>query len=303
MFSLVPRFGMVFDPDGDLDYTVKVVQEAEKKGLDSILLADHYMSRWTDEKVDVWPLLAHLSAKTRKIRLGTAVTPLTLRHPSVLAKLVLAVDHVSRGRAILGAGIGWNEKEFTAYGFGWDDFKTRAEKSKEAIELILRLWTEERASYQGKYYSLNEAVSRPRPVQRPHPPVWWGGNSKNAVRLAATYGQGWIPIRITPIAYAQGVGTIKKVLPSRGGADGFIFGYTGPALLDRSLEKAQRLVPSNERSQADEAWIVGDPKRCVEIIKKYVEGGCNYIAPIFTGHERTLEQLELFSDEVMPAFP
>jgi alkanesulfonate monooxygenase SsuD/methylene tetrahydromethanopterin reductase-like flavin-dependent oxidoreductase (luciferase family) len=201
----------------------------------------------------------------------------------------------------LGAGIGWNEKEFTAYGFGWDCFKTRAEKSKEAIELVLKLWTEERSSYQGKYYSLNEAVSLPRPVQRPHPPVWWGGNSKNAVRLATTYGQGWIPMRITPTAYAQGVGTIKKALPSRG-ADGFIFGYTGPALLDKSLEKAKSLVPPDERSQADEAWIVGDPKRCVEIIKKYVEGGCNYIAPIFTGHESTLEQLELFSDEVMPAF-
>jgi len=293
---------MVFDPNGDLDYTVKVAREAERRGLDSILLADHYMSRWTDEKVDVWPLLAYLSTKTSKVRLGTAVTPLTLRHPSVLAKLVLAVDQVSRGRAVLGAGIGWNEREFTAYGLGWDDFRTRAEKSKEAIELVLKLWTEERASYQGKYYSLKDAISLPRPLQSPHPPVWWGGNSKNAIRLAVTYGQGWIPIRITPTAYAQGVGTIKKALPSQGDADRFIYGYTGPALLDKNLEKAKRLVPPDERSQAAEAWVVGDPRRCVEIIKKYVEGGCNYVAPIFTGHERTLEQLELFSDEVIPAF-
>jgi alkanesulfonate monooxygenase SsuD/methylene tetrahydromethanopterin reductase-like flavin-dependent oxidoreductase (luciferase family) len=299
---LTVRFGMVFDPDGDLGYTVRVAKEAERRGLDSILLADHYMSRWTDEKVDVWPLLSYLSAKTSRIRLGTAVTPLTLRHPALLAKLVLAVDHTSGGRVVLGAGIGWNEREFIAYGLGWDDFKVRADKAKESIEAILKIWTEERANYSGKYYSLRDAISMPRPVQKPHPPVWWGGNSSRAVRLAATYGQGWIPIRITPTAFAQGVGTIKRVLPSRGCDDVFIFGYTGPALLDKSLEKARRLVPPDERSQADEAWIVGDPKRCVDIIRKYLEGGCNYIAPIFTGHKRTLEQLELFSDEVMPAF-
>ena len=296
------RFGMVFDPDADLGFTVRVVEEAERRGLDCVLLADHYMSRYTDEKVDVWPLLSYLSAKTHRIRLGTAVTPLTLRHPALLAKLVLAVDHTSGGRVVLGAGIGWNEKEFMAYGLGWDDFKVRADKTKESINVILKLWTEEKANYSGNYYSLRDAISLPRPVKKPHPPVWWGGNSARAIRLAAAYGEGWIPIRINPVKYKEGVRTIRELRSNKGEDESYVYGYTGPALLDKSLARAKELVPPEERAQAAEAWIVGDPKTSIEIIKKYIEIGCNYVAPIFTGHERTMEQLELFTEEVMPAF-
>ena len=295
------RFGMVFDPTGDLDQAVKIAVEAERKGLDSVLLADHYMSRWTDEKFDVWPLLAFLAAKTKRVRLGTGVTPMTLRHPVVLAKLVMAVDAASKGRAVLGAGIGWNEREFNAFGLGWDDFKVRAEKAREAIEVVLKVWTEEKVNYSGKYYALKDAVCLPRTFQKPHPPVWWGGNSKSAIRLAATYGQGWIPIRISVEAYREGVKVIKKQRLNEGRNEPFIFGYTGPAILAKSLGEAKRLVPPVEREQGANVRIIGDPKTSVEIIKRYVDCGCNYVAPLFTSVERTMEQLELFTEEIIPA--
>lgn len=302
MSTLKVKFGIVFDPHGDLDFTVKVAAEAERMGLDSILLTDHYMSDWSDEKYDVWPILAYLSAKTSKIRLGTAVTPIILRHPSVLAKLVLAVDVTSKGRAILGAGLGWNEKEFTAYGIGWDDFKTRVEKSREGIELILRLWSEEKANYSGRYYSLKDAIYLPKPVTRPHPPIWCGGNSKSILKLAANLGQGWIPARISLDTYREGVKTLESFITNRETREQFVYGYTGLAAVAKNIDDAKRMVPIDKTVHAIEPWKVGDPKTCVEIIRSYIEAGCNYVAPTFVAYERTLEQLELFVDEVIPAF-
>jgi alkanesulfonate monooxygenase SsuD/methylene tetrahydromethanopterin reductase-like flavin-dependent oxidoreductase (luciferase family) len=297
------KFGLFFDPMGDHNYTVKVARELEKRGFDSLLLPDHYMSPWTNEKLDSWTLLSHLAAEVKEIRLGTCVTPMPLRHPSILAKMVTTVDIVSNGRAILGIGAGWIKDEFIAYGLGWSNHKNRLEKTKEGVELILKLWSGmEKVNYDGKHYNLKDAIFLPKPIKKPHPPLWWGGSSSRILEMAAKYGQGWIPYILSAEDFGRNVNTIKSLLPSQNSEEEFTYAYCGPCVISKNPLEIEKYAPEAKREKADKLWLVGNPQKCVERIQEYLKNGANYIAPIFLDRKSTLESIELFADEVMPSF-
>ncbi|HJX23015.1 MAG TPA: LLM class flavin-dependent oxidoreductase [Candidatus Bathyarchaeia archaeon] len=301
--STKTNFGLFFDPCGDLDFSLKVTKEAERLGFDSILFPDHYMSPWTNVKFDSWSLISYLAGQVDKIRLGTCVTPIPLRHPSVLAKIVATADILSRGRVILGVGAGWVKDEFVAYGIGWNGHKTRIEKTKEGIELILELWTgEEKIDYQGKHFNLKGAIFLPKPVQKPHPPLWFGGTSSKILEMVSAYGQGWIPYVMSAEDFGKSVKSIKNMIPDQKRREGLTYAYCGPTIISKSSSELDVLIPPNKKEKADTLWIAGDPKTCVKRVKDYLDNGSNYFVPIFTAREKTLESLELFADEVMPSF-
>jgi alkanesulfonate monooxygenase SsuD/methylene tetrahydromethanopterin reductase-like flavin-dependent oxidoreductase (luciferase family) len=129
----------------------QVAVEADKLEYDSIFISDHYMSPSNNNSVDVWTLLAYLSAIPKKIRLGTIVTPIPFRNPAITAKIVATVDLLSGGRVIFGVGVGWYKPEFDAYSF-WDIDQVRVEKFKEGINLILKLWTKNHVNFNGKFF-------------------------------------------------------------------------------------------------------------------------------------------------------
>ncbi len=133
--------------------------------------------------LDTWTVLSYLAAKTRRLMLGTLVTPVPFRPPGILAKMVATLDVITSGRAILGVGAGWSQTEFQGYS-EWTDGKTRVDKTEEGVQLILKLWHEDKVDFHGRYYKAQGAVLEPKPVQKPHPPLLFGGSSPRMLRLA-----------------------------------------------------------------------------------------------------------------------
>lgn len=168
---------------------------AEEAGLDGLFRSDHYASvaaRLDRGSLDAWATLAALAARTERIRLGSLVSPATFRHPSVLARSVVTVDHVSGGRAELGLGAGWHELEHRAFGFPFPDVAQRVSLFAEQLEIVHRQWTEDGFDFDGRHYSLKDCRAQPKPVQRPHPRLLVGGSARRgtvepAVRFADEY--------------------------------------------------------------------------------------------------------------------
>jgi F420-dependent oxidoreductase-like protein len=159
------------------DDWVRLARLAEKHGLEGLFRSDHYTAiiRSDADALDAWTTLAGLAAVTERIRLGTLVSPATFRHPSVLARMAVTVDHVSRGRLDVGMGAGWYEREHFAHGFPFLDPRQRFELFAEQVEILVRSWTEEGFSHSGPAYELREQNALPKPFQKPHPPLVLGG--------------------------------------------------------------------------------------------------------------------------------
>jgi F420-dependent oxidoreductase-like protein len=172
------------------DDWVRLARLAEEHGLEGLFRSDHYTAiiRGDAGAHDAWATLAGLAAVTERIRLGTMVSPATFRHPSVLARMAVTVDHISGGRVEVGMGSGWYEREHLAHGFDFLDGKARFELFAEQVEVVVRSWTGERFDHDGSAYRLREQQALPRPVQQPHPPLVLGGSVKpRFAALAARY--------------------------------------------------------------------------------------------------------------------
>ena len=161
------------------DEWVALARACEEHGLEGLFRSDHYSSTVTDvpgSSLDAWATLAALAPLTERIRLGTLVSPVGFRHPSVLAKSALTVDHASGGRVEVGMGAGWMELEHTAYGFDFPDVAARMELLAEQVEIVSRQLTGAPFSFEGRHYRLDGCVPLPPPVQRPRPPLIVGGS-------------------------------------------------------------------------------------------------------------------------------
>jgi F420-dependent oxidoreductase-like protein len=172
------------------DDWVRLARLTEEHGLEGLFRSDHYTAIIRPEAGahDAWATLAGLAAVTERIRLGTMVSPATFRHPSVLARMAVTVDHISGGRVEMGMGSGWYEREHEAHGFPFPSGKERFELFAEQVEVVVRSWTEERFDHDGPAYRLRDQQALPRPVQRPHPPLVLGGTVKRRfAALAARY--------------------------------------------------------------------------------------------------------------------
>lgn len=182
-FFIHPPLGNL---SSELRLNLEAVKKADSLGIDGFVLPDHYMTLQSNETLDAWSTLAYFAAVTNHIRLGTLVTPIPLRPPQLLAKIVSTVDVLSEGRCFLGVGAGWSQKEFEGYS-KWDKPSVRVEKVDEGVALIKKLWTEPRVNFEGKHYRAKEAVLLPKPVQKPYPPLLFGGKGIKMLRLAGKY--------------------------------------------------------------------------------------------------------------------
>ncbi len=172
------------------DDWVRLARLTEEQGLEGLFRSDHYTAiiRPDADALDAWATLAGLAALTTRIRLGTLVSPATFRHPSVLARIAVTVDHISGGRVDVGMGSGWYEREHDAHGFPFLDGKRRFELFAEQVEVVVSSWTKERFDHDGPAYRLRDQRALPRPVQQPHPPLVLGGTVKpRFAALAARY--------------------------------------------------------------------------------------------------------------------
>lgn len=171
------------------------VSFAEDAGFDGAWAFDHFMALYGEGPgpcLEGWTLLAGLAAATTRIRLGTLVTGVTYRHPSVLAAQAVTVDHVSGGRLELALGAAWYEEEHRSLGIDFPPTGERIDRLEEALEVIRLLMTTDDASFAGHHYRLENATYLPRPVQRPHPPIWIGASgARRTLPLAGRKADVW----------------------------------------------------------------------------------------------------------------
>jgi len=208
-----------------------VAVNAERLGISTlwvpehVVLLDTYASRYpysddgqlpapTNAPIfDPFISLATMAAVTSKIRLATGICLVPEHNPLVLAKIVATLDFLSRGRALLGVGIGWLEEEFQAIGVPWEH---RAQRTREYIDSMRKLWGEEVSSYHGEFVKFDAVRSNPKPVKGAKLPVFFGGESGPALRRVAEYGDGWCGFNLTPQEAAAKIKRIEDLLKANG---------------------------------------------------------------------------------------
>jgi F420-dependent oxidoreductase-like protein len=168
---------------------------AEDAGFDGIWVFDHFTALYADPKgpcLEGWTLLAALARETTKVRLGTLVTGMTHRVPSVLATEVVTVDHLSNGRVECAIGAAWNEAEHRALGIPFPPAGERMDRLEEGVQVLRLLFTQDDVTFEGRHVRLERATYNPKPVQRPHPPIWIGGTGrKRLLPIAGRYADVW----------------------------------------------------------------------------------------------------------------
>jgi F420-dependent oxidoreductase-like protein len=187
------RFGVVTDQILPWPTLVQHWQHFEALGFDSVWDSDHFIqSSWSEyPNFEAWTVLAGLAALTKRIRIGVLVSSNTFRHPALLAKEAVSVDHISNGRLDLGLGAGWYEAEHTMFGIDFPDPAERVGRFREAVAIIDQLLRNDETSFEGRYYQLRQARFRPRPIQQPRPPLILGGHQRKMLQIVAEYADVW----------------------------------------------------------------------------------------------------------------
>jgi F420-dependent oxidoreductase-like protein len=180
------------DPAEQYEAMSRVAREAERLNFDSVWLYDHLHTTpdpTLNTTFECFISTAALSRDTRRIRIGQMVGCNGYRNPALLAKMASTIDALSNGRLDFGIGAGWYEHEWRAYGYGFPDGPERLRMLGEALPIIKAMWTENYATYEGKFYQVNGAINEPKGVQKPHIPIWiGGGGEKVTLKLVAKYG-------------------------------------------------------------------------------------------------------------------
>ena len=196
------RFGLKLSQDATIDQLRDLWRVADDGGFDSCWVMDHFATLGGHDDgpiFETWTMLAAMAQVTTHTRLGCAVVGNTYRHPGVLAKMAVTVDHLSGGRLDFGIGAGWAENEHTMLGLEFGTRKDRADRLDESLEIITGLWTQPRTTFTGRHYQLRDAVAEPKPVQSPHPPIWVGGSGpQRTLRTTARHADVWNAAGGTP---------------------------------------------------------------------------------------------------------
>ena len=176
-----------------VDSLRRLVTRGESLGFDSFWVMDHfhqipYVGEPQEPMLEGWTTQAVVAGFTSKIKLGTLVTGNVYRHPSVLAKIGATLDVLSKGRLFMGIGAAWNEDEASAYGIPFPNLKERMRRLEEAVQVIRAMWTEDRASFEGRFYQIKNAYCNPKPIQKPYPPIMVGGSGeRETLKIVAKY--------------------------------------------------------------------------------------------------------------------
>ncbi|MGZ4124062.1 MAG: TIGR03560 family F420-dependent LLM class oxidoreductase [Actinomycetota bacterium] len=177
------------------DQILARVTLAEKAGLDGVWVFDHFKPLYGDPKgpsLEAWTLLAGLARETSIVRLGTLVTGMTHRHPAVLAAEVVTVDHLSGGRVECAVGAAWNEPEHRELGIPFPSTRERMDRLEEGVQVLIALFERDDVTFEGREFQLHNASYNPKPLQRPHPPIWIGGEGRRrTLPIAGRYADAW----------------------------------------------------------------------------------------------------------------
>ena len=276
------RVGICTDQNMPWDKNIERWQLFERLGFESAWLCDHLVqpSRPNGPYFEAWSLLAGLAARTEKIRVGVLVTSNTFRYPQVLAKMAVTVDHISNGRLEVGLGAGWYEPEHTMFGIAFPETRELVSRFREAVQVVDLMTREDTSSFDGTYYQLKGARSRPASVQKPRPPLVLGAFGPRMLKIVAKYADTW-----------NAFGTPEEMRERNQMLDDFCREIgRDPETLDRSL---YYWVP---KTDAD-PWVSKDA--FFKVINPYIEAGVNQFI-LDQPRDDQLDMLEWVAADVLP---
>ncbi|MEM2927403.1 MAG: LLM class flavin-dependent oxidoreductase [Nitrososphaerota archaeon] len=322
------KFGIFIGGATYIGVVPEIAMLTEKMGFDSFWVSDHmflpeyfYQSVGMDISkgeypfLEAWTTIAAVSTITKKIKLGVGVTPIPMRQPAILAKQVATIDFISNGRVIFGVGAGWHRKEFESYGLPYDTHQVRINKMMEGLEVIKKLWTEPFASYNGKYYKIREAPLWPKPIQKPHPPIWFGGTSIKILNITSLYGQGWVPYCPTAEQFKELYSKIEEIAKKAGRNPSEIEpACVVLACISSNYDEARKIAESiiklrgsfslkpEEWDEAEKRGIYGGPDDCIERIEEYFKAGVKHILFEIISPKIVHNNVKLFGEKVISYF-
>ncbi len=301
------------DPVEQFETMVRVTQAAERLGFDSVWLFDHfhtYHRPVLETTFEAWTSTAALARETSRIRIGQMVTCAAYRNPALLAKMASTVDVMSAGRLDFGIGAGWYEHEYLAYGYPFPPVPVRLRMLAESLQVIHAMWSEPRASFDGEFYRIDGAINEPKPIQRPHPPVWVGGaGEKVTLRLAARYGDatnfgghlddmGWYRHKFGVVrAHCEAIGRDPDTLIRSSDVETtLVLPGDDPEALTERYRRGQTL--EEYRSHA----VVGGPQELIDTYGRLIDAGVDYIVISDVPGLARFDVLEALAADVLPAF-
>jgi F420-dependent oxidoreductase-like protein len=262
---------------------------AEEAGFEALFRSDHYQSldgTAAGGSLDAWATINALAAITSTLRLGTLVTPATFRHPSTLAREVVTADHVSQGRVELGLGAGWHEGEHRAHGFPFDTVKDRFDRLEEQFEIVRRSWGDEPFDFDGRFYRLEHADPRPKPLGRPH--VIAGGNARpRGAALAARFADEYNTVYGTAEQCRERRERVAEAC-ERAGRDPIPFSVMTSFALD------------GDPADHHPAWLVGTPDEIVAQLNRLEQAGVERVMLQHLQHH-DLDVVTRIGREILPA--
>jgi F420-dependent oxidoreductase-like protein len=278
---------------------------AERLGYHSFWLVDHF---WTLgmpdlDLLEAVTMMSAIAARTERVRIGTLVLCNSFRNPALLAKSLTTIDHISNGRLEVGLGAGWMEQEYRANGYEFPSVGTRLRQLDEGLQILKAMFTENRANFKGRYYTVTDAPNNPKPVQKPHPPIMIGGaGEKVLLRLVAKYADRWN----CPAGYRD----FKKTL-------GVLHEHCRAVSRDpKDITVSEQLMVciGPNKAEADQKWemakgrkpfsftaVKGTPDEVVKQLREHVSWGVTMFTMMFADMAPP-QTVELFAREVMPAF-
>lgn len=291
---------------------VNVAQKAEELGFDSIWVFDHFHTVPQPLKgrsvFEAWTTLTALATLTKKVRLGTLVTCILYRYPTVLAKIVANVDVISNGRVEFGAGACWYEHEFKGYGIPFPKPADRIRMLDEALQIIKMMWTQDEVYFRGKYFKIEGALNDPKPVQKPHPPILIGGaGEKLTLRVVAKHANKY-HVWGDPEYYKRKLDVLKKHCEKVGRKfDEIIKVHDGIVIMGKDESEIKKKIKESEFLTLGKATYeglkktqyIGTPEEIVERVSKYVEIGVTEFIFYFPDAYK-IKPIEEFAEKVLP---
>jgi F420-dependent oxidoreductase-like protein len=293
-----------------------IANACERLGFEGLYTSDHYLSvmRARDRgSNDAWTILSALATRTERIRLGTMVSPVTFRHPTVLAKVATTVDVISGGRVDIGMGAGWWEDEHRTHGFPFPSVDERMQMLEEQLEIVDGLLTQDTFSFEGEHYRLRDCSFAFKPVQRPRPPIIVGGKAgRRIARLAACWADEFNTVGGSPDEVRRRFERVREAVDAQGRDQSsmttsfmtWVYVGADEDEFRARVERARRLDPragafDDYLADISEDCIVGTPERAAERLSQYASAG---VERVMLNHELfdDIAMLELLAEQVLP---
>jgi alkanesulfonate monooxygenase SsuD/methylene tetrahydromethanopterin reductase-like flavin-dependent oxidoreductase (luciferase family) len=284
--------------------------DLDARGYDSLWVCDHLygVPRADIPILEAWTQLSAVAALTEQAKVGTLVTPPFFRNPAVLAQQIATIDQIAPGRVIAGMGAGWYEAEFRGHGCEFPSIRERLRALEESVEIMRRMWTEEKASYRGQYYSIADVTCAPKPLQRPE--ILIGGSGEKvlmgiAARLADTWNnqapfQAQLPDKVAALR--------RRCEEVDRDPDSIEISQQCIVIIDENedkarahLAKASKIYGGHMGSALEKDGIWGGPERVIDCIEQQREHGVSLFVMEFFGRDPQIPA-EIFAEGVMPAF-